>query len=455
MKLLKISVAGVRGIVGQGMSVDTAISFAQAFSTYLEGGAIVIARDSRPSGPMMRAAVTAGLLACGSRVIDLGVAPSPSLQIYLQKLTAEGAILIAAGHNPEEWNALKFLRGDGMYLNSFQGEELLEIYNHGEFRKARWDEIPPLEVDQGALDYHCQRILQSFDGEVIRKRRFKVAVDCCNGACALLTPRLLEEAGCEVVAINDDIHRPFPRLPNPTPDNMSQLAALVKAAKADLGFAHDAEGERLGIVTDQGVKLRQEYTFAIACMIAMEKRAGAGNNGTVVTNLSTSSIIDVLAERAGVKVQRTPIGQAYVAESAQQMNALLAGEGSGQVILPWLHPGPDSLAAIVFMLEHLAKTGSRISELVQKLPRFHMMKENITLPVNILYARLQQFRLAAERESDGLEVDFTDGVKVSTATGWVHVRASNTEPLLRIIAEAPEEKRARELYQWARDQIVP
>lgn len=457
VKALKISIAGVRGIVGSGLSAEVAISFAQAFSTYLEGGAILLARDSRPSGPMLRSAVVAGLLACGSRVTDLGVVPSPSLQIYLQKLESGGAIAVAAGHNPEEWNALKFLRGDGIYLNALQGAELLEIYNHGEFRKARWNEIHPLELDQGALDYHRQRLLELFDVESIRKRSFKVAVDCCNGPCSLISPPLLEELGCEVIAMNHDMRRPFPRYPNPTPDNMSQLQALVKAAGADLGFAHDAEGERLGIVTEEGVSLRQEFTFALAVLIALASErteSGASPPPVIVTNLSTSSMIDVLAEQAGATVQRTPIGQAHVAETARQAKALLAGEGSGQIILPRLHGGPDGLAAMAFILQHLARSGCQVSDLVKQLPRFHMVKENLPFPARLLYGRLQRFRVLAEREADGFQLDFSDGIKVCTPDGWVHVRASNTEWLLRIIAEAREEKRARELHHWARDKVL-
>lgn len=467
MKFLKISIAGVRGIVGEGMTAEVAIDFAQAFATYLEGGSVAIGRDSRPSGPMLHSAVATGLLACGSRVVDLGIVPSPSLQIYMQKLRAEGAVLIAAGHNPAGWNALKFLREDGAYLNSLQGVELLEIYNHGEFLKARWDGIRPLEVDDGSMDYHRERVLQHFDTAAIRQRHFKVAVDCCNGPCSLIAPRLLEDLGCEVIPIHTETSRPFPHYPNPTPDNMAQLEALVKAARADIGFAYDLEGERLGIVTDRGAGLRQEYTFAIACLIALQRLRTRGADSfrskkrkllrtepVIVTNLSTSTMIDILAQEAGAAVRRTPIGQAHVAEAAQQSEALVAGEGSGQVILPALHPSPDGLAATVLILEHLAQTEKTISQLAEQLPRFYMIKENLTLPANVLYSRLQQFRLQAEREANGWEMDLTDGVRIEAPDGWVHVRASNTEPLLRIIAEAREEARAKELHRWAREKVL-
>lgn len=454
MRLLKISAAGVRGIVGDGMDAEVALVFAQAFSTYLEGGPVAITRDTRSSGPMMRSAVVAGLVACGSRVVDLGVTPSPSLQTYIQHLQVQGAIIIGAGHNPPEWNALKFLRGDGMYLNAFQGEELLEIYSHGEFIKAGWRDIQPVEFDGEAIDFHRTKILETFDVEAIRGRRFKVAVDCCNGCCSLITPRLLEELGCDVVPLNDDIHRPFPHYPNPTPDNMNQLEALVKASRADVGFAHDVEGERLGIVTERGVSLSQEYTFALAADMTL-KDAHDATLGTsvVVTNLSTSSMIDEIVARRGARLVRTPIGQTHVAERARQMNALLGGEGSGQVIFPQIHPGSDGPATVAFFLERLALSGRTLSEWAEGLPRLHMVKENVALPPGQLYSRLQRFRRAAEKEAAEFQIDFTDGVKMCGPQGWVHVRASTTESLLRIIAEAPDERMARQLHFWARERL--
>lgn len=451
MKVLKVSSAGVRGIVGAGMSAEVAMAFAQAFATYLEGGIIVLARDSRPSGVMMRSAVLSGLLASGCRVIDLGVCPSPSVRNLMGLLKADGGIIIAAGHNPQPWNALKFLASDGSYLTALQGQELLEIYHHAEFRSAGWEEIQPLERDDSAATRHIETLKSRFDCQAIARRKFKVAIDCCNGTCSTLTPRLLEEIGCEVVVLNDDIRRPFPRYPNPTPDNMNQLESLSKAARADIGFAHDAEGERLGLVTEEGKALHQEYTFALSTAVKM---AASEVRGPVVTSLSTSWMAEKIAEARGVAVHRVPIGPAHVTAKALQLKACVAGEGSGSVILPDLQRGPDGIAAIMLILEHLAKTGQSLTELVGTVPRFHMIKENISLPTNLLYRKLQRFRTEAERQYPNLELNLLDGVRLTGTDGWIHVRASSTESILRVITEAVTQEVAQELHSFAQGQIL-
>ena len=447
MKLLKISAAGGRGIVGEGMTAEIAIRFAQAFSTYLEGGVIAISRDSRPSRLLMRSAVVAGSLSCGSRVIDLGVVPSPSVRGYLAELGATGAVIIAAGHNPVEWNALKFLRSDGMDLSARQGEELLEIYHHGEYLKANWEEFQPLQSRDGALDHHRRALLELFGVQRLRSRKFKVAVDCCNGTCSRIVPLLLEELGCEVVSLNDDPDKPFPHPPNPTPDNLSQLEAVVRATQADIGFGYGVEGERLGIVTENGTALHQELVPGLALQAAL---ATGLCRGPVVVNLSTSRLIDKIAGTAGLSVHRTPVGQAYVAETALRVGADFAGEGSGQVILPALHPGPDAIAATVLILDWRASSGRTVGDVAARLPRFHMIKTNVPMPPRTLYSSLQRFRRWAESESR-YQADFSDGIKLEDESAWVHVRASSTESMLRIISESEDEKKVKRIHQIAKE----
>ncbi len=451
MNLLKISSAGIRGIVGRGLSVEMAIRFAQAFATYLDGEPLAVGRDSRPSGPMLRSAVLAGALACGNRVVDLGILPTPTLQSQLPRLGLGGAVVIAAGHNPARWNALEFLAADWSYLTARQGEELLEIYEHGEFAAAAWDGIQPLERDDSAIDRHLELILDWCRADAIRDRRFTVAVDCCNGTCTLLSPRLLEALGCRVVALNDDLSRTFPHDPDPRPENMSQLQALVKAAGADIGFAHDGEGERLGIVDETGRALDLEYTFALACLIGLE---GGRCRGPVVTNLSTSRMAREVARRHGVTLERTRIGQAHVAERAAQIGADLAGEGSGQVFFPGLHPGADGIAAMAFFLEHLAASGETVSQLVEKLPRFYRVVSNLAFPPNRIFRKLQRFRDQVGEPGEEAAMDSTDGVRLSFPDGWLHVRASSTESVLRVMAEAESEGRARELSRRALEAIA-
>lgn len=446
MKPLKIGITGVRGIVGETFTPELAVEFAESFGTYLDRGRILVCRDTRPSGPMIRSAVLAGLLAAGCEVVDLGVCPTPSMQLAVKWLNADGGIAITAGHNPWQWNALKFVRGDGLYLSSTQGEELLDIFHQGEFAKAGWDTIRQVVQTANPIAEHIKALHESFAAESIRAKKLTVAVDCCNGACSFLSPKWLEELGCEVLAVNDNPSAPFPHAPEPKPETMAQLCAVVKAGRAAIGFAHDADGERLGIVTDLGEPLSEELTLAIATDIRLRKKTGK-----VVTNVSTSGAVDIIAARHGGSVVRTPVGQAYISEGLIEHKSVLGGEGSGGITVPEVHLTHDSAAAIGLILEHLAETGERISELVAQLPRLTTLKHNVVVEPHRLYSVLQEFR--ATIELDGLEVDSTDGIKATLPGGWVHVRASNTESMIRIIVEAEEKSAAQELLDWARDRI--
>ena len=446
MKPLKIGITGVRGIVGETFTPELAVDFAEAYGTYLDRGRILVCRDTRPSGPMIRSAVLAGLLAAGCDVVDLGVCPTPSMQLAVKWLKADGGIAITAGHNPWQWNALKFVRADGLYLNSTQGEELLDIFHQGEFAKATWDTIKQTVQTADPIEEHIKVLEESFAAEAIKSKKLTVAVDCCNGACSFLSPRWLARLGCEVLAVNDDPNAPFPHTPEPKLETMAQLCAVVKAGHAAIGFAHDADGERLGIVTDRGEPLSEEMTLAIATDIRLRKKTGV-----VVTNVSTSSAVDIIASRRGGSVVRTPVGQAYISEGLIEYNGVLGGEGSGGITVPEVHLTHDSAAAIGLILEYLAQSGERISDLVDGLPRLTTLKHNVVVEPHRLYSVLQEFRGAVEQE--GLEVDFADGIKVALPQGWVHVRASNTESMIRIIVEGEEKAAAQELLDWARDRI--
>jgi phosphomannomutase len=444
MNSLKIGISGVRGLVGETFTPELAVGFAQAFGTYLDSGRILVCRDARPSGPMVRSAVLAGLLASGCEAVDLGVCPTPSLQLAVRWLGADGGISITAGHNPEPWNALKFVRGDGLYLNALQADELLDIFHQGEFAKAGWERIRSAVEERDAMAHHLEALARAFDVEAIRARRLTVAVDCCNSSCSYLSPRWLASLGCKVLAVNDDPDAPFPHAPEPTRRTMAQLRAVVKAGRADVGFAHDADGERLGIVTEEGEILSEEATLPLCAEIQLSREAGA-----VVTNVSTSAAVERVAERHGASVIRTPVGQAFISEAMAESRAVIGGEGSGGVIVPRVQLTHDSAAAIGLVLEHMARTGARASELAASLPRLSMLKHDVGVEPNRIYSVLQ--RVYEELEREGMPFDQTDGVKVQRPDGWVHVRVSNTESKIRVIAESDTASRAQELLDWARD----
>ncbi|MGH9803238.1 MAG: phosphoglucosamine mutase, partial [Blastocatellia bacterium] len=262
-----------------------------------------------------------------------------------------------------------------------------------------------------------------------------------------LTPSWLEELGCRVLAINDEIGSPFPHNPEPKRETMAQLRAVVKAGQADIGFAHDADGERIAIVTETGEALSEEMTLAIAAEITLSQKPG-----TVVTHLSTSGTIEAIAARYNSNVVRTPVGQAYISEAMLEHNAVLGGEGNGAVAIPEIHATNDAAATIGLILEHLAKTGQKISAVAAGLPRFTMLKHYVPVAPNKLFSVLNEIRTEAETAGAG-EIDLSDGIKLSWPDGWLHIRASNTESMIRLIAEAESEVRAEELLAWARDRL--
>jgi phosphomannomutase len=446
MRPLKIGISGVRGIVGESLTPELIVSFAQAFGTYLDSGRILVCRDTRSSGPMVQAAAMSGLLAAGCEVIDLGVCPTPTLQLAVRWLGAQGGVSITGGHNPAAWNALKFVRGDGLYLNATQAEELLDIVHQGEFEKASWDRIRTGVAEQDAIGHHLEVLEAAFDVAAARRRGLRVAVDCCNGASALLSTRWLEILGCTVLAVNDDPSAPFPHRPEPKPETMAQLKAVVRAGGADLGFAHDADGERIGLVTADGVALSEERTLTLATAITLSQVPG-----TVVTNVSTTRAVDEVARRHNATVVRTPVGQSFISEAMIEHHAVIGGEGNGGVAVPRVLMSHDAAAAQGLIIEHMARSGATLAELVAGLPSFAMVKLDFAEKPSVLYSILQDFRGVIERE--GLTPDSTDGIVVSFGDGWVHVRASQTESMIRVIAEAATQARARDLADWARDRL--
>jgi phosphomannomutase len=282
--------------------------------------------------------------------------------------------------------------------------------------------------------------------DAARRRGLRVAVDCCNGASALLSPRWLEMLGCTVLAVNDDPTAPFPHRPEPKPETMAQLKAVVRAGGADLGFAHDADGERLGLVTAGGVALSEERTLTLAASIAL-----AQVPGTVVTNVSTTRAVDEVAKRHGGTVVRTPVGQSFISEAMIEHHAVIGGEGNGGVAVPRVLMSHDAAAAQGLIIEHMARSHASLGELIDGLPSFAMVKHDFAEKPSVLYSILQDFRDTIERE--GISADTSDGVAVSFPDGWVHVRASQTESMIRVIAEAETDTRARDLADWARDRL--
>lgn len=435
MSSLMIGISGVRGIVGSDLTPELCVRLGEAFGTFVDGGTVVVARDTRPSGDMVKHAVFSGLLSAGCQIIDIGVVGTPTAALMIRELKADGGIVISASHNTIEWNALKFFRQDGVYLNDAQGRALLDIYYGGHAKHVEWQHIKAVRTDNTANERHLKRVLELVDLRKMRKRKFRIALDCCNGAGCELATSFLKAIGATADYLYCEPHGNFSRNPEPTVHNVTELCKVVKRRKCDVGFAQDADADRIAFISEKGKYIGEEYSLCLATQYIL-----GHNPGPVVTNLSTTRMIDDVAAAFGCPVVRTPVGEVNVAEKMIEINASAGGEGNGGVIDPRIHYGREALTGMALLLQMMLETGKTVSELAAGIPTYHFVKTKVSCSKRILAPVLE--RLAGEKAD---RVNTTDGVKLDFADGWVHVRASNTEPIVRIYSEARTLKQAQDL----------
>ncbi len=435
-----IGISGVRGIVGENLTPEFLTRLGQAYGTYVRGGRVVVGRDARVSGEMVKQSVFGGLLSAGCSIVDVGVCTTPTATLMIEELRADGGIVISASHNPVQWNGLKFFRRDGIYLNEEQGRELLDIYYQGDYLRAKWDGFKPVETNGCAERVHVEHVLANVDVEAIRASKLTVALDCCNGAGVGVTEKLLSALGCRADKLHCIPDGLFPHDPEPTFENLQDLVERMKGNGADVGFAQDPDADRLAVVAEDGTFLSEEYTLALAVDYLLPK-----NPGLVVTNLSTSRMIDRLAERHGCEFMRVPVGEVNVAEAMKEHGSPIGGEGNGGVIDARVHYGRDSFAGMAIVLEAVATTGKKVSELVASIPRYHMTKTRVECARALAREVLKRLRAQYANGAEGVSVNIDDGLKLDWPDAWVHLRPSNTEPILRIIAEAETPERVKEL----------
>jgi len=438
--LLKIGVSGVRGVVGEFFTPSIACAFAQAFGTYVGGGRVVVGRDTRTSGPMLTHAVTSGLLAAGCEVLHLGIIPTPCLQAYVAATRAHGGLAITASHNPSEYNAVKLFNAEGLFFNGYERSELLDLYHQRSFTEASNAEIRGVSSETAdATRYHLDRVLTHIDVARVRARNFTVALDGVNGAGSVVTPGFLQnDLGCTLHAMSVDPTEVFPRVPEPRPDTLGELSSLVQAVGAEIGFAQDPDGDRLAVVDEAGRVLDNDDVLALAVDVALRRV-----KGDVVVNLTTSSVIDDVARTHGRRVYRTAVGEANVVEMMQAVDAAIGGEGSnGGIIFPAVHLCRDSYTGMAMLLDRMAETGKTISELQRALPQYS--RKLGMMPFE--HGRLGVMMQALEEAFPGVAADRTDGLKITIPGAWIHVRASNTEPILRLAVETRTAKDTDQLY---------
>jgi len=440
--VLRVSVSGVRGVIGDGLDAVSAARWAAAFGAWLRPGPVVVGRDSRPSGPVIRDAVCAALASTGHDVRDLGIATTPTTEMAVQETDAVGGVIITASHNPQQWNALKFLDGRGLFLDADQNAAVQARLAAGDGHVA-WDRLGRIAHATGADERHLDAILRLpwLDRGRIAARRLHAVVAAVEGAGGQIVPALCERLGVRCTPLGCGLSGHFPHDPEPTPAHLVELRERVQATGADLGFAVDPDVDRLALVADGGRALSEELTLALAVGFVLGHEPG-----DVAVNLSTTRLIEEVARRHGGRVHRTPVGEANVVATLLRERCVVGGEGNGGVIYPALHPGRDALVGIAMILQLVAERAQPLSALATALPPVAMVKDKVAAEALPGTAALRE-RLRALGPGD---IDDRDGLKWTGREAWVHVRPSNTEPAVRIIAEAADEAAARALIARVR-----
>lgn len=424
--MLKIGTSWVRGIVGEGLTSEIAVRFGSSFGSWVDGRDIVLGIDSRNSSPMLRSAVISGLMYSGRRTLDLGICPTPLVSFAVRELGASGGISISGSHNDSRWNALKFFGPDGVLLGTDKTEELLDIYHASDFtpdsRKLFNQPVSPVDLE----DKYLSHLLSFVDAEMITRKEFSVAADFRYGTCSGVTEKLMEILGCRLTGINKGQSLPEGYSPAPGRHHMERLGKTVSESGADLGVAVNVDGDRVSFVTEKGRALSEEMTLPLAAINRLGRRTGP-----IVTNYSTSNMIDRVAGTREARLIRTRVGEAHVVNRGLEDGAILAGEGSGGVAALPVTMTYDGMLTLMMVLETLAEKNSTVEELVEELPRLHMKKGEITCSPSSAYRALELFRLSQEN----IDPECEDGVRIDLPDGWIHVRVSGTESLIRVIAE--------------------
>ena len=440
MSTLMVSISGIRGIIGGGLEPQVLVKYSSAYADFIGKGKIIIGRDARISGEMVKSIVVGTLLAKGLDVVDIGICPTPTVQYMVKNLKAQGGIAISASHNPNEWNALKLLNITGQFMTPDENKTMLGNLENSKSIYSSWDKLGKLTYYEEGLKKHMEDVINMpfIELEKIRKKKFRVLVDCVNGAGVYVIPDLLRKFGCEVIELNCERTGIFPRLPEPIPENLTATMKAVIDLKVDLGIVVDPDVDRLVLITEDGKPFSEENTITQVVKFVLTKKPG-----NVVVNLSTTRAVEDVANALGGQVFRSAVGEANVVLKMKETNAIIGGEGSGGVIFPALHYGRDALVGIALTLQHLTETNQSLLELRKNLPQYFIAKKKIDLrknnPGEIVAKLKAKYSKEKINTDDGLRIDFEDH--------WVHFRKSNTEPIIRIITESKSLEQSERLSQ--------
>jgi phosphomannomutase len=451
MSLIK-SISGIRGTIGgkpgEGLSPIDVVKFTAAYATFIRRNTtvttnrIVVGRDARVSGPMVRDLVCATLTGMGFDVVEIGLASTPTTEIAVVEESACGGIILTASHNPAQWNALKLLNENGEFLNDAQGKEVLRLADSDEIEFATYDRLGHIFKNETYDNRHIAKVLalDLVDVDAIRKANFTVAIDAVNSVGGIVIPNLLRQLGVKnIIELNCEATGKFSHTPEPIPENLTQIADLMKTGKADVGFVVDPDVDRLAIVLENGEMFVEEYT-----LVAVADYILSNTPGSTVSNLSSSRALSDVTRRHGCNYSAAAVGEVNVVAKMKETGAVIGGEGNGGVIYPAAHYGRDALVGVALFLTLLAKSGKTVSQLKRDYPAYEIVKNKIQLTpainVDLLLEKVKE-KYASERITD------IDGVKIDFADSWVHLRKSNTEPIIRIYAEAKDEPTAQQLAE--------
>ncbi len=438
MEKLLISVSGVRGVVGKALTADIALRYASAFGTFLKTGKVVIGGDTRRTHAMIKSAAIAGLQGTGHDVVDIGIVPTPTVEIAVRDGGFVGGIAVTASHNPDQYNALKLIGPGGLFLSETQGLKVRNIYEKNLIKNVGWDKVGTLAYDLSWIDSHIEKIisLDIISIDQIKQSNLKVVADCVGGTAAMMAARFFDKIGVSHELIHFRIGDKFPRGAEPTPENLVDLCKAVKESGADIGFAFDPDADRLALVSDKGEPLGEEFTLALGARYILSRV-----KGPIAVNLSSSMINDFVANEAGVKIYRTKVGERNVTEKMMKIGAVVGGEGNGGLIYPRLHWGRDGFLGAAVILQYLASSGKKISALAAELPLYSMVKRKM----NISKKEVDKKNKSIEKVFPDDKIDRQDGIKIVGKDWWVQIRSSNTEPIARLMAEAADSTKATQL----------
>jgi len=452
-----VSISGIRGIVGKSLTPEVIIKYVSAYAEFCKRKSIVIGRDGRITGKPISDIVISTLLQMGCDVIDLGVCPTPTVGFAVEKLKARGGISITASHNPIVWNGLKFFSTDGLFLDINQNRKLWKLASQNH-KYVPWNKFGKYRNKSEFINVHVKEALKTpyINAQKIRRAKFKVVIDCINSAGGIIVPYLLEELGCKIIELNCELSGIFKHKPEPLPENLTSLCQAVRKYKADFGIAVDPDVDRLVLIDENGNPYGEEYTIVTCIKYVLEKKlkrklySEENAPPKVVVNLSTTRAVDDVCQQYGAIVLRTPVGEINVAKKMKEVKAIIGGEGSGGVILPDLHYNRDAIIGSALILQYLSEFGGTISELKSTLPKYSIVKEKLDvsrLNIDSIFKKIES------KYSNQGKVNTEDGLKIDFENSWIHLRKSNTEPIIRIIAEAPTKYEAKQLVKKIKSEI--